>query len=331
MGAEATLLLRRGEIAALLTLSECTAAVEQALRLHAAGASLPPAVLSVPAAGGAFHVKAAGLRLGRTYFAAKANGNFPDNPIRRGLPAIQGVIVLCDGDDGRPLALMDSIEITVLRTGAVTALAARHLARPDSKVVTVCGCGLQGRVQLRALAGVLNLRQAYVFDRELARARRLALDLEGELGFPIEPVAELETALGRSDICVTCTPARRFFLRREAVPRGAFIAAIGADNPDKQELDPTLVASSKLVVDDLEQCSGLGELHHALRAGLLDRSRVHAELAAVVSGQRPGRTSADEIIVFDSTGTALQDAAAAAWVYERALAAGAGIQIELAR
>ena len=107
---------------------------------------------------GGFHIKAAGLELGRLYFAVKTNANFPDNPRRHGLPAIQGVIVLCDADDGRPLAVMDSIEVTIRRTAAATAVAAKYLARPDAGAVTICGCGSQGRAQLRALARVLPLR-----------------------------------------------------------------------------------------------------------------------------------------------------------------------------
>ena len=330
MRSDATVLLRRGEIAALLSLDECIAAVEQAFRLHAEGRSLPPAVLSVPAAAGAFHVKAAGLSLGRTYFAAKTNGNFPANPARFGKPAIQGVVVLCDGGDGTPLALLDSIEITILRTGAATAVAAKFLARSDSTVVTICGCGHQGRIQLRALARVFSLQRAYAFDHDSDQARRFAEELAGELGIEVRPVADLSAAVGQSDICVTCTPARKYFLHRNHVAPGTFIAAVGADNPDKQEVDPALLRSSKIVVDSLEQCATIGELHHALALGLLTRDQVYAELSEVVAGGKAGRSSRDEIIVFDSTGTALQDVAAAAAAFEKAIRTGVGRRINLA-
>ena len=111
---------------------------------------------------------------------------------------------------------------------------------------------------------------------------------------------------------------------------GAFVAAVGADSEDKQELEPALLASSTLVVDTLEQCATIGELHHALAAGLMARADVHAELGQIVAGVKPGRRSRDEIIVFDSTGTALQDVAAAAVVYEKALTAGRGVRVGLA-
>jgi ornithine cyclodeaminase/alanine dehydrogenase-like protein (mu-crystallin family) len=136
-------------------------------------------------------------------------------------------------------------------------------------------------------------------------------------------------ALSGCDVCVTCTPARQPFLRREHVPAGAFVAAVGADHPDKQELDPELVAASTLVVDSLEQCAAFGELHHALAAGVVSRGARPAELHEVVSGRRPGRRSADEVVIFDSTGIAVEDVAAAALVYEQALETGCGTSIRL--
>jgi len=152
MKSQETLLLNRGDVAALLGLDECIDAVEQAFKAHAEGRSLPPGVLGVHAKDGGFHIKAAGLDLGRPYFAAKVNGNFFRNRERFDLPNIQGLIVLCDAENGAPLAVLDSIEITILRTGAATALAAKYPARDDATVATICGCGNQGRVSARNLA-----------------------------------------------------------------------------------------------------------------------------------------------------------------------------------
>ena len=327
---EPTLLFTRRDVAALLGLDECIAAVERAFALHAEGRTLPPGVLGIHAGEGGFHIKAAGLELGRRYFAAKTNANFSSNPARHGLPAIQGVVALFDADTGTPLALMDSIEITLVRTGAATAVAAKHLARPDARVATICGCGNQGRVQLRALARVLPLERAYAFDADPAQAERFARELSVELGFEVSPADDLTGAVRRSDVCVTCTPARRAFLRRADVAPGTFIAAVGADSEDKQELEPELLASSAVVVDVVEQCATLGELHHALAAALMTRADVRAELGEVVAGRKPGRVSRDEVIVFDSTGTALQDVAAAAAVYEKARKVGRGVPWDLA-
>ncbi|HZI67889.1 MAG TPA: ornithine cyclodeaminase family protein, partial [Thermoanaerobaculia bacterium] len=279
----------------------------------------------VPADRGGFHVKAAGLKLhGRGYFAAKTNANFPGNPARSGRPTIQGVVLLFDADDGAPLAVLDSIEITLLRTAAATAAAAKRLARPDSRVATVCGCGEQGRVQLDAIALALPLERVHVFDADPGRARSFAAESGRRHSFAVEAADDLPSAVRESDVVVTCTPARGALFAADDVRPGTFLAAVGADSHGKQELDPRLLARAKVVVDSLDQCAEIGEIQHALAASLVSREDVHAELADVLDDRKPGRTSADEITVFDSTGTALEDVAAAIAVYEKAVAAGRG-------
>jgi ornithine cyclodeaminase/alanine dehydrogenase-like protein (mu-crystallin family) len=283
----------------------------------------------VPAIDGGFHFKAAGLVGERSYFAAKTNANFPDNPRRHGLPTIQGTILLADATNGRPLAIMESGSVTALRTGAATAVAAKYLARRDARTATVVGCGVQGELQLAAIAAVLPLERVFVLDADPARAEALAGRAGAQHGMRVETTADLRAALRESDVCVTCTPSRRAFVAAGDVAPGTFIAAVGADNHGKQELEPALVASATLVVDVLEQCAEIGELQHALAAGLMTRAEVHAELADVVSGRRPGRTREDEITVFDSSGTALEDVAAAIAVYEAARAQGRGIEVAI--
>jgi ornithine cyclodeaminase/alanine dehydrogenase-like protein (mu-crystallin family) len=196
-------------------------------------------------------------------------------------------------------------------------------------VATICGCGNQGRIQLRALVKARPLERAFAFDSDYAQAQRFASELSNELRFEVEAVTDLAQAVGQSDICVTCTPSKDYFLRSEMVAKGTFIAAVGADSPDKQELDPALMQGNKVVVDILEQCATIGELHHALEKGLMTTADAHAELGEVIAGKKPGRASEEEIIIFDSTGTALQDAAAAAIVYEKALNEGQGMMLNL--
>lgn len=329
MNSKGTLLLKRTEIASLLGVEECIGAVEQAFRLHGQGKTAPPGILGVHAQDGGFHIKAGMLQLGRSYFAAKVNANFPQNAKRFSLPLIQGIIVLCDGENGYPLALMDSMEITIIRTGAATGLAAKYLARTDARVATICGCGNQGRISLKALAHVRPLARVYAFDIDEECARRFAEELSNETGIEVIALSDLAKAVKESDICVTCTPAKRYFLNREFVSPGTFIAAVGADNEEKQELDPALMVSNKVIADLLEQCATIGELHHAIEQGLVTKADAHAELGEVIAGKRAGRASDDEIIIFDSTGTALQDVAAAAIVYERAMSAGMGILLDL--
>jgi ornithine cyclodeaminase/alanine dehydrogenase-like protein (mu-crystallin family) len=213
-GARPLLLLGREAVAELLSVSACIEAVESAFRLLGEGRIPAPGTLGHRVAGGGFHVKVASIESGRRYFAAKVNGNFTDNPGRRGLPTIQGVVVLCDAETGTPLAILDSGELTARRTGAATAVAARRLARPDSRTATIVGCGVQGRAQLRALRAVLPLTRVFAVDIDRARAEALCDDAQADTGLRAEVVDDLEAAIAASDVCVTCTSARRPVLRR---------------------------------------------------------------------------------------------------------------------
>jgi len=323
------IVLSRRDVLDLLTLPDCIGAVEDAFRLHAEGRTLGPGVLGVPGVGGGFHIKAAGLVGERSYFAAKTNANFPENPRRFGLPTIQGTIVLADASTGVPLAIIESGSVTALRTGAATAVAAKLLARRDARTATIVGCGVQGELQLAALAAVLPLQRAWVLDTDHERAQSMAARAAAGLRLRVQATRDLRAALRESDVSVTCTPARRAFVMAADVPPGMFIAAVGADSQGKQELEPALLASATLVVDVLEQCAEIGELQHVLAAGLMTRADVHGELSDVVAGRRPGRSRDDEITVFDSSGTALQDVAAAVAVYETARATGRGIEVKI--
>jgi alanine dehydrogenase len=330
MKPDGTLLLSGREVAELLNLEECMTAVELAFKLHGERKTQPPGILGIQAADGGFHIKAGLLDLNRCYFAAKLNANFPGNPNRNGLPTIQGVVVLCDGDNGYPLAVMDSIEITTLRTGAATGVAAQYLARADSKTMTVCGCGNQGRISVRTLTKVLPIEMVWAFDSDPIQAQRLAKEMASELGIQIESTDDLEMGLKQSEVCITCTPAKEPFLKEEFLAPGTFIAAVGADNPEKQELESTILSRNKVIADVIEQSATVGELHHALDANLMTRDDVHAELGEVIAGIKPGRRSDNEIIIFDSTGVALQDVVPAAALYEKAIKGGVGGLIDFA-
>lgn len=323
------LLLTRSEVASLLTLDDHIEAVEAAFRAHALGEVLAPSLMHVDAHAGEFHIKAGGVTKPKAYFAIKANGGFFENMTRYGLPNIQGLVLLYDAEKGSPLAVMDSIEITKKRTGAATAVAARHLAAPDASTAVICGSGNQARIQLESLARVRPLQKVFVYSNDEPGAKRFAEEMSARLSLDVTPTAVLRTALADAQVCITCTPSRKWFLGADDVPAGMFISAIGADSPEKQELEPALVAKSKLVCDILDQCANVGEFHHAISEKLVTRDHCYAQLGEILTGQKPGRTSPDEIIVFDSTGTALQDVASAAAAYERAIATGVGTQFNI--
>jgi len=157
----------------------------------------------------------------------------------------------------------------------------------------------------------------------------MAAQASTRLGLEVEAVKDLRKALTASDVCVTCTPSRQAVVAAADVAPGTFLAAVGADARGKQELEPALMASSTVVVDVLAQCVEIGELQHAVAQGLLAPEDVHAELGDVVAGGRPGRSRAEEITIFDSSGTALQDVAAAVAVYEKARRDGRGQEVAL--
>ena len=319
-----TLLLCRADVERLLTAAVCMAAVEDAFRQLAQGSVPPPGILGMHADEGSFHVKAGFLAADRLYFAAKLNANFPHNGPRHGLPTIQGAVILSDATDGRPLAIMDSISITALRTAAASAVAAKYLAAQECESALICGCGGQAPAQLRALLGVRRPRRVLAHDQDHRKAEAFASAASRELSVAVTPVTDLGAAVAASSIVITCTTAQRYFITREMVRPGTFIAAVGADNENKQEIDPRLLAAAKVVTDLTEQACKIGDLHHAIVAGTMSRDAVHAELGEIVTERKRGRASAEEIIVFDSTGTGLQDVAAAIAVYRRAVDEKAG-------
>jgi ornithine cyclodeaminase/alanine dehydrogenase-like protein (mu-crystallin family) len=313
-----TLILTGADIHRLMTPDDWLAAVETGFRAAATGHADAPPPMTLEGSGGTFHAKGATIQLGKRYVALKLNGNFPDNPRTTGLPTIQGAVLLCDGGTGSLLAVMDSIEVTLRRTAAATALAAKYMARPSSSSILICGCGEQGAAQLAALRSLLPLKRTLAWDRDFSRAEAFA-DRFGSAGFPVDAVGELPTGDRTCDIIVTATTARTPFLEPRQVSAGAFVAAVGADSPDKSELHPDVMRGACVVADVLAQCAAMGDVRHAIAAGALRLADVHAELSELVTGAKPGRTSDEQVTIFDSTGTALQDVASAAAIYQKAV------------
>lgn len=324
-----TLLLTRSDVARVLTLRECIAAVDEGFRLEGRGEIQPPSILGVHTPNGGLHVKAGYLGLDRPCIVAKVNANFPHNPRRNGLPTVQGVVIVVDGDDGYPLAIMDSIEITIQRTGAATAVAATYLARRESRRAAIIGCGVQGRVQLRSLLEVLELDAVAAYDIDAESRDRFAAWARDELKLEARAADSVADAVRDADVIATCTPSTHVVLHSADVRPGTFVAAVGADSEHKWEIDPGLFPRSKVVVDNLNQCASIGDLHHAIAQGRATRDAVHADLGSIAAGNKPGRESQDEITLFDSTGIALQDAVTGALVLRRAAAENLGQSFDL--
>ena len=325
-------LLTRGDVERLLDMRSCIDAVEHAFHSHGEGKSAAPGILGMRADRGGFHIKAAisASDVDPRYFAAKINANFPDNPKAHGLPTIQGLLALFDATTGEPLAVMDSARLTILRTAAASAVAARHLANQDATSVAIIGCGAQALAQLAAVSLVRRVERAIAFDSNAEAALTFARTASEALALPVTPVTDMGTASRSAGIVITCTTSQRAFLGTDDVGPGAFVAAVGADSEHKQEIHPSLMKRSVVVTDSTAQCSTIGDLHHAIAEGAMQIDDVRAELSAVVADPSRGRRSADEVVIFDSTGVAFQDVVAAALVYEAAVREGAGTSVGFA-
>jgi len=315
IGKEPVLLLSAEDLKKRLTPEIGFAALNAAYKALAQDPDSEPKTLGFKVDDGSFHIKAGVYPKSRHFFAAKLNANFPGNH-RHNLPTIQGLVVLVEGAKGVPLAVMDSGELTAIRTAAANALAASHGARPNSRVATIIGCGFQSGYVLEAFQNVLPLKQVFAYDRDTKRAKAFAGAYHGKGGVMVEAVQDFTAATGSSDVIITCTTSKSPVLMKDHVRPGTFIAAVGADNAEKQELDPELFRDAAILVDDLEKCALEAELHHALAAGVTTKENVRADLCQLASGQVKGRETDDEIVIFDSLGTGLQDVALAWAAYE---------------
>ena len=321
-----TLLLTRSDLTALMDLDDYIVAMEEAFRTHGNASTFGIGMLHGNTPGELeFHIKAGGIQLqGVPYYGLKINASSFVNREKFGMPNIMGAILVFNGIHGFPLAIVDSIDPTIKRTGATTAVAAKYLAKKDSKIVTICGCGVQGQIQLQSLMKIFHFTEIFAYDIKPEVANEFAKKMEDLLETKINSTSNIAEACKKSDIIITCTPAKQPYIKKEYLKPGVFVAAVGSDAPQKQELEANIVSENKLIVDIIEQCARAGELHHAIKEGLMTIQQVHGSLGQVVTGQVTARTSDEEIIIYDATGTAIQDVAAAATCYEKAVKLGIG-------
>jgi alanine dehydrogenase len=241
-------------------------------------------------------------------------------------------IILIDPRNGAPLAIMDGTHITAMRTGAAGGLAAKYLARRDTKVVGFVGAGTQARTQLEALVvvyGKLDLVKVW------SRTRESREKFVSEMKAAYEGLADIvfvdrtEDAVRDVDVLVTTTPSRTPIVMNKWITEGTHITCIGADAPGKEELDPAILKRAKIVVDDWEQASHSGEINVPLAKGIISRNNVWGDICEIAAGQKLGRTSEGEVTVFTSTGLAVQDAVTAKLAYDKAISKKIGRWVEL--
>lgn len=320
------LILSRGEVEQLLPIEECIPVMEQALAALARGEVYQPLrqVIRAPNAGGFLGLMPAHWRS----YGLKAVCVFPENP-RRGLDTHLGGVLLYDGATGQLLAVMNASAITAIRTAAVTAVATKLLAREDAAQLAMVGSGVQARAHLLSMAAVRAIRSARIAGREVASASRMAWEMRERVKFPLHPAGSVEEAVRGADLIVTATSSHEPVLRRDWISPGAHINLVGSSIPSAREADGPTMRAGSLFVDRRESTlNESGDYLYAVREGAIGPDHIRAEIGEVLTGAKKGRTSRDEITIFKSLGLAIEDLAAALYLYEKAQSSGAGSRVD---
>jgi alanine dehydrogenase len=301
-----TLFLSKSQVLPLLDMKEIVAVIEEAFGFWAKGKVVMPPKSYLTLNKGDFRAMPAAIPGAA---GVKWVNVHPGNPAL-GLPTVMAVIIYSDPETGYPLAVMDGTEITNYRTGAASAVASKYMARPDSRILGLVGAGRQAYTQLSAHAVLFDLKLIKAYDIQPAAANRL---IQAFPQYHIEAHTLQDTLA--SDIVCTTTPAREPVVRKEWINPGVHINAVGADAPGKQELEPAVLCSARVVVDDMKQATSSGEVNVALTKGLLNPAAIYGTLGELVAGMKLGRQNGDEVTVFDATGLAFEDIACARLVY----------------
>ncbi len=317
-----TLLLSEKDVRELLTMHDAIAAVEEVMRRQADGQAIlhPRHRLELPDKGFLHYMAGADVTAGivgmKLYTSVRG--------------ALRFLVPLYRSATGELLALVEAEHLSMIRTGAASGVATRHMARQDANTLAVIGSGLQARGQVEAVAAVRNLTGVRVFSRNAERRAQFANEMEDLLEISVTPVDSAETAVHNADIVVTATTAHKAVVEGAWLSPGTHVNAIGANFPQKRELDDAAIArANRIAVDFIEQAKmEAGDLIQAFAAEPARWNSV-IELSQIVTGKIPGRENETEVTLFKSSGIAIWDVAVAAKVYELALAKGRGVKIPL--
>lgn len=254
---------------------------------------------------------------------------YPQNPELFNLPTIQGLVLLYDSEKGNPLAILDGAALTSLRTGAAGGVAAKYLARENSKTVTLFGVGAQGETQLEAVCAVRSINKAFIITNNDPREGPFLEKMKKKLDIELVLTEDKRSSLRQSDIVITATNSRTPLFEGSWVKPGTHITAIGSYKPDFRELDTETIKVSRIFVDSLDAAKEeAGDLIIPISEGAITWDSVAGEIGAVIAGEILGRKSQEEITLFKSVGLAVQDAVVAQEIYTRALKAGLGTKLD---
>ena len=320
-----TILLNQSQVSELIAMKEIIENVETAYKVHAERrVQMPPKEYI-------FYKKFRGdLRImpcfirGLNESGVKNVNVHPDNPRKYGLPTVMAMIELVDPKTGFPVSVMDGTWITNMRTGAAAGVATKHLARDNSEIVGLVGAGVQAATGLEAINEVMDIKEVRVSCRTCETRDIFAQRVSEKYGIKATAVDTIKEAVQGADVLLTTTPSREPVVKSKWVSPGTHINAMGADAPGKQELDSHIMQKAKIFIDCWDQASHSGEINIPVHEGLVRQSDIMGKIGDVIIGAVPGRTSDEEITVFDSTGLAVQDIVTAWNVYEKALQKGVG-------
>jgi ornithine cyclodeaminase len=253
---------------------------------------------------------------------------FPENPAR-GKDAHQGSVMLFSAETGELQAMMNASAITAIRTAAVSGVATELLAREDAHNLAIVGAGVQARTHLDAMSHVRSIKRCRIASRTIAHARGLADEMGEWFPFPVDAVETVEEALDGADVIVTATNSKEPVVRREWLSPGVHLNVVGSSSPKAREVDTATMAAAALFVDRRESTlNEAGDYLFAAHEGAIGPDHIRAELGEILTGSKPGRTSADEITLFKSLGLAVEDLASAAYLYKKANESKAGTWVE---
>lgn len=320
------LIVPERDIADLMTPEAAFEAVESVFAAMASGAAYNfPVVREAIGHENALYGFKGGFDRSGLTLGLKAGGYWPNNQAKRGLINHQSTIFLFDPDTGMVRAMVGGNLLTALRTAAASSVSIRHLARKDARVIGMVGAGHQARFQLRAALRHGSYEKVIGWNLHPEMLPALA-EVAAEAGLPFEQV-DLD-GMRAADVIITITSSFAPILMADHVSPGTHIACMGTDTRGKQELDPALLAGATVFADEVAQSVSIGEAQHAVAAGLIAEGDI-IQLGTVINSSHPGRTSADQITIFDGTGVGLQDLAVAAAVVTLAERRGTAIEVSV--
>jgi ornithine cyclodeaminase/alanine dehydrogenase len=322
--------LSKSQVSLILSMAESIKAVEEAFREFALGTATMPTrlSLSIPEKQGWLGVMPAYLAHAGA-LATKIVTVYQENTMTHRIPNVLASVILNDVETGRVQAIMEGSQITAIRTGAVSGVATKYLARTDASRVGIFGAGVQARKQLQAVCEVRRIRSALVYDTIKESTEHFIAD-SAKADMTISAAHSPEEVVQESDIIVTATTSKTPVFSGRHIKPGTHINAIGAFTPDAREVDNETISTSKIVVDSIDAAlAEAGDIIIPLKAGIIQRQNVWAELGEIVSGKKVGRTSNEETTLFKSVGLGIQDAAVAMIVFKKAQSLGVGTQFDL--